>query len=85
MTATTTNIATARGQSGGRYVTDVASATVLVGKIATLSIVIPKKLPKTGGGGMANETGWNWLLPPFVILGFAMKRKKGFSAIYSNN
>jgi len=74
--STTTNTATARGQSAGRYVTDVTSDTVFVGKDVRNSIVIPKSLPKTGGGGAASDLGWNWLLPPFVFLGLVMSRKK---------
>jgi CO dehydrogenase/acetyl-CoA synthase gamma subunit (corrinoid Fe-S protein) len=85
LTETTTNTATARGQSGGNYVTDVASVTVIVGKDTRPSVVIPKALPNTGAGGSANNLGWNWLLSPFAFLGLAISKKKIFKKTSLNN
>ncbi len=48
--ATTTNSVTVRGQAGNFWVTDIASLAVRVGEP-----VIPKYMPKAGGGGFYNS------------------------------
>lgn len=76
LTTSTTNIATARGQSGGNYVTDVASATV---------VVIPAKLPNTGNGGLKNSINLKWLILPVIFLGLIMGKKKILNKLYLDN
>lgn len=86
LTATTTSVATARGQESDKYVTDVASLTVLVGKDAKAGAIVPKALPKTGGGGAAGSSlNWLLLLAPVALIGIVNSRKKIFKKSYLGN
>lgn len=86
LTETTTSIVTARGQADNQYVTDVASLTVFVGKDAKAGAIVPKGLPKTGGGGAARDNfNWALLLALVILVGAANSVKKIFKKSYLGN
>lgn len=86
LAATSTSVATARGQADGQYVTDTASLTVLVGKDAKAGAIVPKGLPKTGGGGAAgNSLSWILILAPLILLGIVNSKKKMFKKSFLSN
>lgn len=87
LTASTTSVATVRGQSDGIYVTDVASVTVLVGKDAEAGAIVPKALPKTGGGGGAkSDLTLIWVsLAVLTVIGAANGVKKMLKKSYLGN
>lgn len=87
LSKSTTSVATVRAQADNQYVTDVTTITVLVGKDAKAGAIVPKTLPKAGGGGAAKEAlSWSWLLviPP-ILLGIINSKKKTFKKSYLGN